>query len=417
MEAYRSLSNAVPLQSLLTPLIRLVLSILLLKVVASRGGYQYLDTVALSVAFSSVFSLFSLPGMLRVRTYLAVNRGNRERLSWRIVPPHAVFAFICSLVVGALGLSLFYIANILSGEGELIVFSSVLIFAGLSSSLVAVEHICGRIQRQVFLRRVELFVFLVLALISIGFNSAVMAACAMYASTAAARFVVLFRELRGGVNRLDRVSVEPFFSRKNVSYWLLGPGLLPLAANLLQASSSVAVYSWVMHLLPTGVVGQVAIAYRLAGPIQIISGQLSYSTWGALTAARSAKILGGIGFFTIVVSLLSPFFFTHILKIAAPVDGVLYSILACVHLVFQGVCQVKGAELYTRGLFKPIFYSAIPHGVAAVVALLLIGFGLLDSLNQIMLVLLVPTLCELVVLVIYPHFYIYLSKRQQHEKS
>lgn len=403
-KAYKSLSNTIPLQSLLTPLTRLVLSILLLKVVASRGGYQYLDTVALAVAFSSIFSLFSLPGMLRVRGYLGIGRENREKISWRIVPPHAVFAVLCSLVVGILGAWLFSIADLLSGKAELIVFSSVLISSGLSSSLVAVEHICGRVGQQVFLRRVELIVFVLLALISIVVNSAVMAACAIYASTAAARFFILFGEIRGRKIHLDWVSLESFFSQKNISYWLYGPGLLPFAANLLQVLSSVAVYSWVMHVLPTGVVGQVAVAYRLAGPIQVISGQLAYSTWEGLAAARGAKILGGIGVFTVLVSLFSPIFFTHILKLPAPADGVLYSVLACLHLVSQGICQVKGAELYSRGHFRPIFYSALPHGVAAIIALWLIGVGLLDSLNQIMVVLLAPTLFELVVLFVYSSF-------------
>lgn len=377
------------------PLVRLVLAIALIRVVSRGGGYEYLDVIALAGAHSSFAVLPSLPLVSRVRGVLARHHFPRRVAHlWGGVLPSALLSLLFFLVC------ILFLYFVLQGRyfprGEAFwVYLSVLVSAAFSVSLLPVEYIANRVGEQGVIRGVEFSVFVFFAATSLYYSSPHIAACAVFLSTLFSRLIVLFRGCRGFAFRLDVILAALRYCFRFVRR--LG-GWMPLFSNFAQCLASASLYSFSFDRLPSGVIGQIAVAYRFAGPIQLISTQLAYATLSEFLVGKFVRIFGVISIVAAAMSLVLPSFIGVYLGLPVSEGVALLGVLACLHMSVQGFCQVGGGFMYTSKRYDVIAVAAIPHAVLAVLVPLFVIFGIVGEAYELILLMLLVSVLEFVVI-------------------
>lgn len=373
------------------PLARLMLAIVLIKVVAHGGGYGYLDVIALAGAHSSFAVLPSLPLVSRVRGVLVHTHFLRRSIFlWRSVLPSAVLSvliFFACLIF----LFLVFRGRYFPNGDAFWVYCSVLVTSVCSVSLLPVEYISSRLGRQAQIRMIEFAAFVFFAAISLFYSSPYVAACSVFLSTLVARLIILFVSCKGVVLTRSAFGASMSYAFRFVAR--LG-GWKLFFGNSCQCLASASLYSFSFDKLPSGVIGQLAIAYRFAGPIQLISTQLAYTTLSEFRVAKFARIFGYICVLAISLSFVLPFFIGSYLGLPVP-DGVGFlGALACLHMSIQGFCQVGGGFMYTSKRYDVIALAAIPHAVLAVLAPVFVYSGFIDDAYELTVLILFVSVSE-----------------------
>lgn len=380
----------------LVPLLRLALSIGLVKVVADTGGYADLDALGLAVVHASFGIIPVLPWLTRLRGFMRYYGAERRaHLAWDLVLP-AAFRSTAIFGMGAASIA-WLLPGMFPKAGESMgVYLLVLCSASASTSLVPVEYLCGRFGMQGRLRTLELVIFVVIAMVSLAVYSPLLAACAAYISTLLARLTFALRSRPRGSSTEAHAKVFSLIAARR--FLLASKGWMIMFGNIAQCSSSVIVYAYAFRDLPIGVVAQVSLAYRFAGPMQILSGQLAYVTWKRSDVRKA-------GFFVILMfgcaSLLTlalPAFLQSFLGLVPSDDASVLGLIACAHIALQGFCQVKGSYLYAIKKYNVIALSAVPHACSAMLVPLVLFGANSGTATQVVLLLFAPTCIEFVVL-------------------
>lgn len=377
------------------PVARLCLALLLIKLVAKEGGYAYLDAAALGGAAAAVFSLFSLPSIVLVRRVGMRGSVEFQLRASRILARHVSDALFMSLVAGAVCLLFFWYLGIVGSSQQLVVVASVMVTGAFSASFVCVEHWSGLFGRQHILRRDELLILLVVSGLCFATN------WGLVALNAAALATFLARAANAHFFRFHGFSAffRPFALTRYVR-WVFRSGVWVVLANSGQIFSALFFSSVVVAHLPQGVMGQISLAYRFAGPVQVVSGQLSYMTWDAKTLRKNLMMIGFVGFFALIASVVLPLFVTNYLGLKFSTANWMLGTLAVAHLLGQGVCQIFGAKLYTASKYRSLFYSALPHLLFSSVSICLVIWGYVGAAVGVMALMILPTFLELLVLVL-----------------
>lgn len=375
------------------PFIRLALSIVLVKVVASSGGYGYLDALAIAIVHSSFAVLFTLPWLARLRVFLRRGKAFRR---FPLISGILIYSAAASFLIFSLVFSFFYIlfqGFIPVGSDEFLVYIFVFIAASGSICFLPVEYVCGRFGCQSQIRFLELILFCCFAIISIVESSGFIAACSIYFSTLISRiiFSVYFHKKR---NPLSDV-VSSLFPILSIRRFLSDrKGWMLIFGNFSQCLSSAIVYSYSFSLLPSGVVAQVSLAYRFAGPMQLLSGQFAYATWQKEDVKKGAFLASFMFICAIVLTLLFPVFMEKFLGLNTHASAPALGLVACVHIAVQGFCQVKSSYLYSIKNYELIAASAVPHAFLAFLSPWFIFLGIIDDPFKIMLLLTSASLLE-----------------------
>lgn len=385
------------LVSLVLPLLRFVLAALLLRVISRVGGYSYLDTLALATSAVSLISVLAVPAVVRIRSVA------RESLVLEAcdeqgegVLKDAGIVFWQMLFLCLITSLLFFLCGVLD-ESQASFFLLVTLVSGLSTSLIGVEHLAGGVGVTTRLRVVELLLFLVFAGVALAFESAAVAVCSAVMSTGAARLMLI----RANPLRVAKVFGSLLVTASNfLSYWrwCTSQGRSVMAANALQASSAFLMNAVAMAILPAGILGQIALAYRFAGPMQLVSSQLSYSTWGAGDVKAGYILMLLVAAAAAAFSIVLPSVVGRFLGLETGDGLVVVGFVAVCHLLIQGVCQIRGAMLYNHRDYNGLLLAALPHVVVAVGFSIWLTHTASAPLWGVILWLAFPSLLELLVL-------------------
>lgn len=377
----------------LIPISRFVLAAFLLRVVSKQGSYAYLDTLGVALPAISILNLLSVPAIVRVRSVGAsfAKESNFEDLR-NIVFSDCRLIFWQSTVVGVAICLILAVLGPLRGD-QVLLFLWVIMAASASISLSSMEHVAGHMGFTVRIRNIEFASFLLIALFSLYLNSSGLAICATYFSATIARVLV---------GNVPVIGIFKIFSPFKLSVadfsrywrWCVGLGRFVMGANALQAFSSFLIYGLAIGMLAPGTVGQIGLAYRFAGPIQVVSSQLSYSTWRRQDIRSAYATLLVIGLGAAIFSLLLPHVLVDFLGVWASTGMEFVGVVAVTHLIIQGLCQIKGATLYSSGDHVGLFFAALPHLLSGCVFLIYVWIGGAVSVLGLVLWLAFPSLIE-----------------------
>lgn len=365
---------------------KMLVSLLSTKSIIDRAGVAFFDAVALILTISSVFFVFNFSFSTRFRRLLKERPNERalHRLYVR-TRTQGLFIFACAVIV-----------SFGSVEPTLALLSIAIILI-CSAYVAPTEYLAGHFHRQTQLRSIEFVLSLVLFSIGFMFDSLQFLILGLFASTPAARLLLLcyytsyipisFDQLRPDL-RAGRLG--QFSSSVN----------LAAIGNLIQSTAAVTLHLIVFVALPQGSMTAINLSYRFLGPIGAIFNFLSYSTNTRSNLRKNKFAIISLSGFCIVIATLSSVLSARLFPDVQALSFILF-FLAGIQVALSGINISISSVLYQEGRYGAVLFAALPFFFAALAAALLVYCFELVNPSILVLITVLASACELCVQYVY----------------